>query len=126
MNIRFYIILAALNMIMSIAAGAFGAHGLKQVLDSDMQAVWHTAVTYQMIHGIGIFLLALMAFHIKSSWIRIAVYAMFTGIILFSGSLYILALTGIRSLGMITPIGGTLFLIAWIITAYAAAKNTTA
>lgn len=124
MNARFFIILAALNMFMSIATGAFGAHGLKEVLTPEMLGVWQTAVTYQMIHGLGLFLIGLLSYQIKAKALSAAAYLMFVGIILFSGSLYILALTNVTILGVITPFGGTLFLIAWGLVAYAATKNT--
>lgn len=126
MNARFLIVLAALNMFMSIAAGAFGAHGLKKILSEDMMAIWQTAVTYQMIHALGIFLIALLSYQVKTKVLSAAAYMMFIGIILFSGSLYVLALTGVNALGMITPLGGTLFLIGWGLVAYAATKNTAA
>lgn len=126
MNARFFIVLAALNMFMSIAAGAFGAHGLKKILSTDMLTIWQTAVTYQMIHALGIFLIAVLSYQIKTRVLSAAAYIMFIGIILFSGSLYILALTGVNALGIVTPFGGTLFLIGWGLVAYAATKNTAA
>jgi len=121
-----FIGLGALSAFISVAAGAFGAHALKQVLDTDMLAVYHTAVDYQFFHSIG--LIVIGALH-KISPRRshsIAAWAMLAGIIIFSGSLYILSISGIKWLGMITPIGGVCFLAAWLIVAlsYLAGDNT--
>jgi len=112
-----FIGLGALSAFISVAAGAFGAHALKQVLDTDMLAVYHTAVDYQFFHSIG--LIAIGTLH-KISPRRshsIAAWSMLAGIIIFSGSLYILSTSGIKWLGMITPIGGVCFLAAWLIIA---------
>jgi uncharacterized membrane protein YgdD (TMEM256/DUF423 family) len=112
-----FIGLGALSAFMAVAAGAFGAHALKQVLDTDMLAVYHTAVDYQFFHSIG--LITIGALHKQSSrrYHAAAGWAMLIGIIIFSGSLYTLSITGIRWLGMITPLGGVSFLAAWLILA---------
>ena len=120
MSERLLVILAAINMFIAVAAGAFGAHGLKQILDADMLAIWHTAVTYQMVHALGMFIVALMIPRFGPALLGWAGSAMFIGIVIFSGSLYALALSGIRILGAITPIGGLAFLAAWVLLAYAA------
>lgn len=112
-----FIGLGASGAFIAVAAGAFGAHALKQVLDADMLAVYNTAVEYQFFHSIG--LLVIGGLH-KSSPRHchlIAAWAMLAGIIIFSGSLYLLSTTGIKWLGMITPIGGLCFLAAWLILA---------
>jgi uncharacterized membrane protein YgdD (TMEM256/DUF423 family) len=121
-----FIGLGALSAFISVAAGAFGAHALKQVLDTDMLAVYHTAVDYQFFHSIG--LIAVGTLH-KTSPRHIhsaAAWTMLAGIIIFSGSLYVLSITGIKWLGMITPIGGISFLAAWLILAlsYLTSSNT--
>jgi len=120
MTDRTLIILAALNMIVAVGAGAFGAHGLKQTLGTDMLAVWQTGVQYHLIHALGLFAIALMGARYASPQLAIAGWLMFAGIVLFSGSLYALALTGTRILGIITPIGGTAFLAAWSLVGWAA------
>lgn len=107
------IISGVINAFLAVALGAFAAHGLKQSLDAYELGIWQTAVDYQMAHALGLILIGLLANNLninlnKPGWL------MLCGIILFSGSLYILSLTGIKALGMITPIGGTCFLIAWI------------
>ncbi len=117
---RPFVILAAINMIIAVGAGAFGAHGLKRVLDADMLAVWQTGVLYQLIHALGLFAVAWLSTRYGSALVPVAGWLMFAGIILFSGSLYLLAGTGTRILGAITPIGGVAFLVAWALLAWAA------
>ncbi|MFQ1061779.1 DUF423 domain-containing protein [Bordetella trematum] len=117
---RPFVILAAINMIIAVGAGAFGAHGLKRVLDADMLAVWQTAVLYQLIHALGLFAVAWLSTRYASALVPLAGWLMFAGIILFSGSLYLLAGTGTRILGAITPIGGVAFLVSWALLAWAA------
>ncbi|MVW73266.1 MULTISPECIES: DUF423 domain-containing protein [unclassified Bordetella] len=119
MTDRHLIVLAALNMIAAVGAGAFGAHGLKQSLTSDMLAVWQTGVLYHLVHALGLFIIALLAARYGAG-MSTAGLIMFAGIILFSGSLYLLAVTGIRWLGAITPIGGVAFLVAWAWVAWTA------
>lgn len=120
MTDRQLIILAALNMIAAVGAGAFGAHGLKQMISTDLLAVWQTGVLYHLIHALGLFIVALLAARYGASLFTTAGLIMFVGIVLFSGSLYILALTGTRWLGIVTPIGGVAFLVSWALVAWAA------
>lgn len=112
-----FIGLGALSAFISVAAGAFGAHALKQVLDTDMLAVYHTAVDYQFFHSIGLMVIGVLHKISPRHCHSAAAWSMLAGIILFSGSLYILSTTGIKWLGMITPIGGVSFLAAWLILA---------
>lgn len=120
MTDRQLIVLAALNMMAAVGAGAFGAHGLKQMISADLLAVWQTGVLYHLVHALGLFIIALLAAHYGVRLFSTAGIIMFVGIVLFSGSLYILALTGIRWLGAVTPLGGVAFLIAWAMVAWAA------
>jgi uncharacterized membrane protein YgdD (TMEM256/DUF423 family) len=120
MTDRLLILLGALNMLIAVGAGAFGAHGLKRVLTPDMLAVWQTAVTYQMAHALGMLAIAALGARFGSSLLAAAGLVMFAGIIIFSGSLYVLALTGVRWLGAVTPIGGLAFLAAWAMVAWVA------
>lgn len=106
-------IFAALNMVIAVGAGAFGAHGLRRVLSPEMLAVWQTAVTYQMVHALGILFVALATARIPAANLHWAGWAFGVGIVLFSGSLYLLATTGMRWLGPITPLGGLAFLVGW-------------
>ncbi|GAA5234962.1 DUF423 domain-containing protein [Verticiella sediminum] len=119
MSERLLIVYAAINMIIAVGAGAFGAHGLKNTLSADMLAVWHTGVTYQVMHALGLFILALLWPKLGAA-VGTAGWLMLGGIVLFSGSLYVLALSGIRVLGAITPIGGVAFIAAWAVLAWAA------
>ena len=123
MNERTLVIAAALNMFIAVAAGAFGAHGLKNILSSDLLAVWHTAVTYQMAHALGLFVIALLMPRFNPVLLGWAGVAMLMGIVVFSGSLYALAISGVRVLGAITPIGGLAFLFAWAMVAWAAFRR---
>jgi uncharacterized membrane protein YgdD (TMEM256/DUF423 family) len=121
MNDRQLTVLAALNMIVAVGAGAFGAHGLKRIVDANLLAIWHTGVQYHLVHALGLFAVALLAArHGASGLLGTAGLVMFAGIVLFSGSLYLLTLTGARWLGAVTPIGGVAFLAAWAMVAWAA------
>lgn len=106
-------ILACLCLFLAVVTGAFGAHGLEHVLSPERLEVWHTAVTYQMVHGLGLFALAWLSTRYDAPGLIRAGWVMFIGIVLFSGSLYVLAWVGTPLIGVITPIGGTLFLVAW-------------
>lgn len=117
---RYLVLIAALVLMTGVAAGAFGAHGLKRIVDADMLAIWHTAVLYQLVHGIGMLLAALLATHFAPSLLNTAAALMFAGVLVFSGSLYVLVLTGTPWLGAITPIGGLAFIAAWAMVAWAA------
>ncbi len=105
---------AAISMFIAIACGAFGAHALKQSLSAEMLAIWQTAVHYQMIHGLA--MLGLVALWQRYDQKRLGQTALLflIGTVIFSGSLYLLAFTGIKWLGAITPIGGVAFLGGWI------------
>jgi len=107
--------IAAINAFIAVAAGAFATHGLKHSLSTDYLAIFHTAANYQMSHALGLFGLGLL-YKIKPDykWAGTTAMIMLAGIVLFSGSLYALTLTGAKWLGMITPIGGLCFLIAWL------------
>ena len=121
-----FIGLGALSALISVAAGAFGAHALKHALDADMLAVYHTAVDYQFFHSIGLIIIGALQKISPRHCHPISAWTMLAGIIIFSGSLYILSTTGIKWLGMITPIGGICFLAAWLVLAlsYLAGEQT--
>ena len=97
-----------------VILGAFGAHGLKDILDDYGKSIYNKAVLYHMFHSIAILILGLINKIQPEIQLSMAGWSFVFGIILFSGSLYILAITGIKSLGMITPIGGILFIIGWV------------
>ncbi len=99
-------------MFLAVGLGAFGAHALKARLEPDMLAIFETGVRYQIYHALALLLLAGLRGPSKAAWCFTA------GIALFSGSLYILALTGVRKWGAVTPIGGVLFLAGWLIVLF--------
>jgi uncharacterized membrane protein YgdD (TMEM256/DUF423 family) len=111
-----FLLLSTLSAFLAVAFGAFGAHGLKAILSPEMLVVYKTAVTYQMWHALGLGLIALLINTQQSSrLLHYAGWLMFAGILLFSGSLYALSLSGLKWLGMITPLGGVCFLAAWLL-----------
>ncbi|HEY1215640.1 MAG TPA: DUF423 domain-containing protein [Bryobacteraceae bacterium] len=114
----------AFLMALAVALGAFGAHGLRNRLDAYSLSVYEKAVFYHFIHALGILLVAVLArtgtFPLVSQS-RVA-WLLFLGIIIFSGSLYALAISGIRMLGAITPIGGLCFIVGWLLFAYYAVR----
>lgn len=120
---KWLLALGALSGFLSVAAGAFGAHALKQKLAPDMLAVFEVAARYQMYHALAMCLVALLGLTMESSLIPISGWLFFAGTAIFSGSLYLLALTGARFLGAITPIGGVLLLVGWLFLALAALKH---
>ena len=104
----------AFNAFLAVAAGAFAAHGLKDILSPEYINTFKTAADYQMMHGIGLILIGVLSKQDTKRSNIVAAAFMFVGIILFSGSLYALTLTGTKWLGIITPFGGLCFLIAWL------------
>lgn len=117
---RLFFIIGALLGGLGVAVGAFGAHGLKNRLSPEMLAVFDTGVRYHLIHALAMFAAAWAASRWPSSGTTAAGWFFLAGIILFSGSLYALALTGIRVFGAITPLGGVAFIIGWAALAWAA------
>ncbi len=113
-TVNLIIALGAFNAFVAVAAGAFAAHGLKDILSVEYLNTFKTAADYQMMHGIGLILIGLLNKQDTNRCNFAAAAFMFAGIILFSGSLYVLTLTGIKWLGIITPFGGLCFLIAWL------------
>ena len=104
-----------LMMALSVILGAFGAHGLKDILDERMLAVYNTGVEYQFYHSLGLLAVAFLVNHVNTTEVNIAGNIMFASIFIFSGSLYLLTITGIKWIGVVTPVGGTGFVIAWLI-----------
>ncbi|WP_223595219.1 DUF423 domain-containing protein [Neobacillus bataviensis] len=119
-----FIIIGAINAFLAVALGAFGAHGLKDRLDAHYLDIWKTGVTYQMFHATGLFIIGLLLGKVPASTLfSWSGWLMLAGIILFSGSLYLLSLTKVGVLGAITPIGGVCFLAAWILIIFGAVKH---
>jgi uncharacterized membrane protein YgdD (TMEM256/DUF423 family) len=115
--------LAALNGLVAVALGAFGAHGLKQRVAADLLVIFETGARYHMTHALALLGAGLLALHHASATLQAAAIAFCVGILLFSGSLYLLALSGVRWLGAITPLGGLAFLIGWSLFAWSAWRD---
>ncbi len=106
---------ASFLMFLAVGLGAFGAHALKGKVDPYFLDVFKTGVLYHMIHALGLFVVAWLSTISQDPKVTWAGYLMVVGIVLFSGSLYAMTLTGIRPLGAITPLGGLSFLAAWVL-----------
>ncbi|OKP73725.1 hypothetical protein A3844_09650 [Paenibacillus helianthi] len=118
---RRFIAYGALLVMLSVGIGAFGAHLLKTVISEDYLKVYETGVHYHMIHALGLILIGLAAGQWgESSRLRLAGRLLMLGIIFFSGSLYMLSITGIKVLGAITPLGGVCFIAGWLCLAWEA------
>jgi uncharacterized membrane protein YgdD (TMEM256/DUF423 family) len=119
-----FLLLGALSALIGVGMGAFGAHGLKTVISPELLTVYQTGATYQMYHALGLIGIALIPQQATGfKLLHWAGWLMFAGIVLFSGSLYLLALLNLKWLGMITPIGGVCFLTAWLLIIIFAAKQ---
>jgi uncharacterized membrane protein YgdD (TMEM256/DUF423 family) len=117
---KLFFILGSLSAFLAVAAGAFGAHGLKARLSADMLNTFEIAVRYHFYHALALFVVAWACTRWPSSATTAAGWLFVSGILIFSGSLYTLALTGLRWLGAITPLGGLAFLAGWVCLAWAA------
>lgn len=116
MNAKVLLFLGALNAGLCVLLGAFGAHGLRAKLPADLLAVWNTGVQYHFFHALGLLLVGLLALHWPhAAFTRASGWLMLAGVVLFCGSLYVLALTNLRWLGALTPLGGTAFIAAWVL-----------
>ncbi len=121
---RLWLILGAASAFISVSAGAFGAHALKARLSPDLLTIFETGARYQMYHSLGLIAIGLLMAPRPSPLLNGAGWAMLVGIVLFSGSLYALALSGVRALGAITPLGGLGFLAGWLLFLLAAWRQT--
>jgi len=117
---RLFFALGSLLGLIGVAAGAFGAHALRSHLTPDLLATWETAVRYQLVHALALLATGWAATRWPGALIRSAGWLFFVGTVVFSGSLYILSLTGLRWLGAVTPIGGLAFLAGWACLGWAA------
>jgi uncharacterized membrane protein YgdD (TMEM256/DUF423 family) len=122
-RLKTFIIIGAINAFLAVALGAFGAHGLEGRVEQKYLEIWKTGVTYQMFHATGLLIVGVLLGRLPAnallSW---SGWMMLIGIVLFSGSLYVMTLTKISVLGAITPLGGLSFLAAWILIVVAAVK----
>ncbi|WP_018877488.1 DUF423 domain-containing protein [Thioalkalivibrio sp. ALE28] len=118
--IRPLIVIAGLLGGIAVVLGAFGAHALQERLSEHALATWHTGVQYHFIHALALLLVAALWAHLANAWAAASAVAFVIGILLFSGSLYALALGAPRILGAIAPLGGTAFILGWAGLAIAA------
>ncbi|MCF7823740.1 MAG: DUF423 domain-containing protein [Candidatus Marinimicrobia bacterium] len=109
----FFAFIGAVFAGLTVALGAFAAHALKAILDSYSQSVWEKAVFYQAIHSLALLILPTMSHLMTPKTLQITGYLFIAGIFLFSGSLFVLAVTGRKYLGAITPFGGIAFILGW-------------
>ncbi|MBA3582832.1 MAG: DUF423 domain-containing protein [Gammaproteobacteria bacterium] len=120
MNAKFFLLAGAVFNLLAVVLGAFGAHALKNKLSADLLRVYHTAVEYQFYHALALLAIGILMLQwphntvLKSSGL-----SFFVGVLIFSGSLYALALSSVRWLGAITPLGGVAFIIGWILLSLA-------
>ncbi|MEK4734715.1 MULTISPECIES: DUF423 domain-containing protein [Paenibacillus] len=121
---KILLLLGCIVMFLAVALGAFGAHALKKRLSADMMSIFQTGIQYQIAHGLGLLLLGVLADRlVHSSLIVTAGWVMLVGILLFSGSLYALSVSGVKKLGAITPFGGLAFLASWVIVIVAVVQG---
>jgi uncharacterized membrane protein YgdD (TMEM256/DUF423 family) len=124
MTPRLAISMAALLMAAAVALGAFGAHALKARLAPDMLAVWQTGVTYHAWHALALAIAGILMLHFPDGTpLRYAAWLFIAGIVLFSGSLYALALGASSRAGYVTPFGGIAFIAGWLVLAYGVARQ---
>jgi len=109
------IMTASVLLALAVAIGAFGAHGLKSYVSAEMLQTWKTGVEYHFYHALGVLLVGVLAVSMPSVYLKWSAILLTAGIILFSGSLYVLAVSGIKWLGAVTPLGGLSFIAGWIL-----------
>ncbi len=119
---QFFLATSAISGFLAVALGAFGAHALKQRLSADMLAVYETAVQYHFYHTLALLAVAVLMVG-GAQGLKVSAVLFLVGTVIFSGSLYALALSGVKILGAITPIGGLCLLAGWACLTYAAIKE---
>jgi len=120
---KIIIVIASVLLALAVAAGAFGAHALKAQLSTEMLQTWKTAVDYHFYHALGLLLIGVLSVALPGLPLKWPAILLVLGMVLFSGSLYALSLTGIKVLGAITPLGGLSFIAAWLVLAFAVWKK---
>ena len=116
-------VVGAIAMALAVGCGAFGAHGLKARLDPEAMGWWQTAANYHLVHGLGLFAVDAVARRGGGGVVEASGWCLLAGLLLFSGSLYAMALGGPRWLGAVTPIGGTAWLVGWVLLAAGAWRS---
>lgn len=122
--VKRFVAIGSISAMLAVALGAFGAHGLEDRIEDNLLAAYKTGVQYHMYHALGLLAIALLAERLhRPALVRWAGYLLIIGMILFSGSLYVMAMTGWTVLGAITPLGGVSFILGWILLAAAALRK---
>lgn len=119
---KLLLMLGSASGALAVVVGAFGAHGLKEMLSEEMMAIYKTGVEYHFYHTLALLAVGVLAQHFRSSLLAASGWSFVAGILLFSGSLYALSISGVRLLGAITPLGGLCFIAGWILLAMAVMK----
>ncbi len=114
---------ASILLALAVAIGAFGAHGLKQHISGEMLQTYKTGVEYHFYHALGLLLIGVLTISFPSELLKWSAIFMVAGIVLFSGSLYVLAISGIKWIGAITPVGGLGFIAGWVLLFFAVWKK---
>ena len=120
---KLFLSIGAISGALAVMLGAFGAHGLKNMLSEEMLKVWHTGVEYHFYHTFALLAVGLLALKFQSGALTASGWSFLAGTAIFSGSLYALSLSGIKILGAITPIGGLMFIAGWVLLAVAVIKG---
>ena len=115
---KLYIITGSVFAALAILFGAFGAHALKEKLTPEQLEIYDIATRYLMFHALGIFAIGILGYQVPSKILTLPLLLMVLGILIFSGSLYLISLAGYKKLGMVTPIGGLALIISWLMVAY--------
>ena len=111
---RFFLLSGSLLMALAVIFGAFGSHGLQGMLTPERYDTYLIAVRYHFYHALGLLLVGAASFHLSNKWIRRSGYALLAGVLIFSGSLYLLTLLDLSWLGAVTPIGGLAMILGWV------------
>ncbi len=122
---RTFVSLGSWLAFLAVALGAFGTHALKGQISEANLAIWHTGTEYHLVHAVALVLVGLLSAHADNEMTRRSGWLFATGIVIFGGSLYALALTDIKVLGAITPVGGLCFLSGWLFLALGSQKSGT-
>lgn len=120
---RLFLSLGAISAFVGVAAGAFGAHALKAQLAPDLLAIFETGTRYQLVHAIALIVTGLVTQRRHGRAAPAAGWLFLFGTVFFSGSLYVLALTGVRAWGAVTPFGGVMWLLGWALLAFAGGRS---